>query len=164
MLCQVLFLSFFSFFLKPKYIISTYVSVSLPRSFILFQRSIWEAKKEWSVQKARSAWLPCGRPLAFDLGLYVFHLDRLFASSASFHEHKEADIQTSMARMCSSWGSTCTQQKSMHAEAEHRHACVCRLTVCGRISFFFFLGSEEKKEGEETSSFFSFFPSSPFKC
>lgn len=29
---------FFFFFLKPKYIISTYVSVSLPRFFILFQR------------------------------------------------------------------------------------------------------------------------------
>lgn len=52
-LCQV-----FSFFLKPKYIISTYVSVSLTRFLILFQRSILEVKREWSVQKAGSTCFP----------------------------------------------------------------------------------------------------------
>jgi hypothetical protein len=126
LLCSARFCFFSFFFLQPKYIISTYVSVSLPRSFILFQRSIWEAKKEWGVQKARSACLPCGRPVAFDLDLCVFYLNLLFAS---FHVHKEADIQTSMAHMCSSWGSIYTRRNSMHKEAEHRYACVFRLHV-----------------------------------
>ena len=41
----------FFFFLKPKYITSTYVSVSLPCFFILFQRSVWAAKTEWRVHR-----------------------------------------------------------------------------------------------------------------
>lgn len=48
----------FFFFLKPKYIISTYVSVSLPCFFILFQRSVWAAKTEWRVRGNKARLLP----------------------------------------------------------------------------------------------------------
>lgn len=119
--CQGFF--FLSFFLKPEYIISTYVSVSLPRFLILFQRSILEAKREWSVQKARSTCFPRGRPAALDLGLCVFYLDLLFPSS---HMHKQASIRTSTVHMCSSSSRICTQGKSEHAQPEHRHAHACR--------------------------------------
>lgn len=120
-LCQVIFF----FFLKPKSIISTYVSVSLPCFFISFQRSVWAAKKEWRVHKARSACFPHSTTVAFDLGLCGFYLPLLFST---FHAHNQANFQTYTSytldmRCC--WSSHLYPGEGTHAVCKtHTHTCM----------------------------------------
>lgn len=158
--CLLSYARLFFFFLKPKYIISTYVSVSLPCFFILFQRSVWAAKKECSVHKARFACFPHGRTVAFDLGLCGFHLTPLFSS---FHVHNQADFQTYTAHMCCSWSShlhpgerhTCSVQNT------DMHTCACRQHLGGRflnihLVSFFVVRREKKSRKTPFVSFFFF--------
>lgn len=64
------------FFLSETQICYFYLCFSY--FFILFQRSVWAAKKEWRVHKAGSACFPHGRAVAFDLGLCGFYLTLVF--------------------------------------------------------------------------------------
>lgn len=128
----------FFFFLKPKYIISTYVTVSLPCFFILFQRSVWAAKKKWRVHKARSACFAHGRTVAFDLGFCGFHLTCLFSA---FHAHNQVDFQTHTSHRCCSWSSHLHPGEGTHAVCKtDMHTCAYKRHLVGRFlgyhSFF----------------------------
>ena len=118
---------YFFFFLKPKSIISTYVSVSLPCFFTSFQRSVWAAKKEWRVHKARSACFPHGTTVAFDLGLCGFYLPLLFSS---FHVHDQANFQTYTSytsHMHCCWSSHLHPGEGTHAVCKtHTHTRACK--------------------------------------
>lgn len=130
--------SYFFFFLKPKYIISTYVSVSLPRFFILFQRSVWAAKKEWRVHKARPACLPHGKTVAFDLDFGGFNLTLLFSS---FPAHNQVSFQTHTSHRCCSWSSHWHPREVTHAACKtHMHTCAGKQHLVARFlgyQFFF---------------------------
>lgn len=149
--CQVIFFPF----LKPKYIISTYVSVSLPRFFILFQRSVWAAKKEWRVHRARAACFPHGSTVAFDFGLCGFYLTLLFSS---FHAHNQASLQTHTAHRCCSWSSHLHPGEGTHVWAKQTCTCVCANSIGSEdfleISCFFFPPPLSGREGKELKNQF----------
>lgn len=145
---------YFFFFLKSKYIISTYVSVSFPCFFILFQRSVWAAKKEWRVHRARSARFPT---VAFDLGLCGFYLTVLFSS---LHVQNQANFEAYIPHMCCSWSSHLHPGESM-SSVQNRHAHTCMQTAVGwKITWRgmgFFLLLVGGRERRSRRSYFLFF-------
>lgn len=156
--------SYFFPFLKPKYIISTYVSVSLPRFFILFQRSVWAAKEAWRVHRAGAACFPHGRTVAFDFVLCGFYLILLFSS---FHAHNQACLQTHTAHRCCSWSShlhpgedTCVRVQNRRAHVRVQTAFRWKISWRLVVVFFLLLSGREGKDSRKVISFSLFFKNS----